>query len=414
MVLLLQRVPVSCATLEGDIMPQQLDDKGLKWRIQVRAGAQRPSEIVNGTVTEARQREAELKAKYGRLKLKKSRGETTGDYLQKWLKRTHHKAVSDATYETYERAIDRVLVRTIGAVVLTKLTSADILDAYQTAADGIDGQVYGPPYLRKCHALLNAALQDAVDDGKIRANPATARRIGQWLKGYRRTTPRRDMRPPALKDVQALLARMQTTKSGRRLYGPCLLALDTGLRRTEFLGLKWADIEVERALIHVQRDVVQTSHHGVIITDTKTLNSDRIVLLTRRAAQYLTDWRDQQNATRERLGNLWSDEDWVFPNTVVHLDSKPGRVWLPVTFSLLLKRETTKLGLPLEAHQLRRLHATIMEHAEVPQTEIAARLGHGSTEVTRDHYLFVVDDGQRAAVEKFEAAIGAADELTAE
>ena len=385
-------------------MPQRLNKEGTKWRVQVRAGDQRPSEIVHGDWREAEQREAELKAKFGRLKLKRT-PETVGEYLTTWLEATQRNAIGDQTYERYDTNIRCQLIPVVGHIALTRLTSADIIAGYQRLADGEGVGKCGPATIRKAHNVLRAAMDDAVDDGKLKANPASARRIAKWLRGYTRATPKADMSPPPLRDVQSLLQRMLTTDSGRRLYGPCLLMLDTGMRRQEVLALKWSDIDLELGVVRVTRAVVQTSRHGVIIKDTKTEHGERDHLLTERSRQYLIAHKADQERMAENLADRWAGEDWVFPNIAAHKGLPFGRLWMPTTFSMLLARESERLGMPLEPHQLRRLNATIKEHAGWPQTETAASLGHGDTTVTKKHYLFAVQDGQRERMDKFEAAL---------
>lgn len=394
-------------------MPQKLNKEGTKWRIQVRAGEQRPSEIVHGDKREADQREAELKAKYGRMKLKKAHGETVAEYLHRWLAGVSTEVIDTSTRERYDTNIRRQLGPIVGSIELTKLDSAAVISGYDALASGALGRRYDLATIRKAHNVLKAALEDAVEDQAIPSNPAASRRVSKWFKSMGRKRRKRSMTPPALKDVQAALGKLLTTDSGRLLYGPCLLALDTGLRRGELLGLKWSDIkfseageDLPMAVAEVQRSVAHT-RHTVEVKDTKTENSDRTVLLTRRATEYLRRLRADQDEARRLLPDEWVDEDWVFPAVTVWRSEKRGRVWKPNAFSALLERENVRQGFHLEVHALRRLHATIMEHAEVPQTEIAARLGHGSTDVTRGHYLFVVEDGQRQAVDAFEAAVGA-------
>ena len=387
-------------------MPQKLNKEGTKWRIQVRAGEQRPSEIVFGDRTEAVQREAELRAKVGRLSLKRSTGETIAEYLPKWL-RTMDGAIHKGTYERYDSSIRAILMPTMGHVELTRLTSDDIVKAYQSLTDGSRGRKYSPATIRKAHNVLRAALEDAAEPPRPRivANPASSRKVAKWLRGYTSVTPKNDLTPPPLKGVQALLTRMLTTDSGRRLYGPCLLALDTGLRRGEVLALRRDDISLDNGALEVHRAIEQTSRHGVFIKDTKRENGERTVGLTRRLATFLERHLADLDTMAETLGDRWVEEGWVFPNTAAHRGKTMGRVWLPVTFSMLLDRESEQLGLNVAMHDLRRLHATIMEHQGVPQTEIARHLGHGDTSVTQRHYLFSVEAGEREAVQAFEAAL---------
>ena len=365
-----------------------------KWRVQVRAGARRYGGIVYGTQRQAEQREAELKAKYGRRKMKGHAGETVAECLEDWLADWREGDVTPGTLERYQGRIRNMIVPTLGAVKINELTRKDIRRAYQALR-----KRYAVDTIRDAHNLLRAALDEAVCDDRIVGNPAA----GKGLLPRENDRPKRTL--PTLADVNATLARLRDTSSGRRCYGPALLALDTGMRVGEVLALKWSDIDLDTGVVYVQRAVQQTSSHGIIIKPPKTRAGERTLLLTRRSQEYLKQHRDDLDALRERLNESdVVDEGWVFPNTSLRR-GQVGRMWTPGTFHPLLAKVTKDAGLQLQMHDLRRLHATILEHENVPQTEIAAQLGHSRPDVTRDRYLFAVDDAKQKRVEAFERAL---------
>jgi integrase len=280
---------------------------------------------------------------------------------------------------------------------LARLGRDDIKDAYNRLTE----LGYAPSTVRATHNLLRAALDDAVESGRIGANPAASRHLVPVAEKPKRTIP-------TLKDVNGLLSRLRASDRGRLVYGPALIALDTGLRRSEVLALKWSDLDLDTGLMEVQRAFEQTSQQGVIVKEPKTASGTRTVLLTKRSVEFLRAHQVEQDELREQFADLWLEEDWVFPCVTPMREHRPGRLWQPNMFTATFFRETKAAGLHIGMHDLRRLHSTTLEHAQVPQTEIAARLGHSNPQVTRRHYLFAVPDGQRQAVEAFEEAISEA------
>jgi integrase len=97
---------------------------------------------------------------------------------------------------------------------------------------------------------------------------------------------------------------------GDRLQVLYLLAIHTGLRRGELLGLKWGDVDPDRGTLQVQR-TLSAAKDGPTFTTPKT-NKGRSVRLTTQAIQALRDHRKRQIEERLKYGGLWQDHGLVF------------------------------------------------------------------------------------------------------
>jgi integrase len=108
---------------------------------------------------------------------------------------------------------------------------------------------------------------------------------------------------------------MQVAK-GDRLEALYVLALMTGLRRGELLGLRWSDVDLEGRRLVVRRSLQVNDEGRWVLGAPKTKHSRRPVLLTGTAVKALREHRDRQDIEREKAGELWHERDLVFTNTV--------------------------------------------------------------------------------------------------
>ena len=168
---------------------------------------------------------------------------------------------------------------------------------------------------------------------------------------------------------------MLSAASGDRLEALYVLAVYTGLRRSEILGLKWTDVDLEAATLSVQRSL----ERGGTLNPPKRNKSRRTVKLTGQAVEALRSHRARQNEERLRLGSLWEDHDLVFPNQVgkpMNADNLYHREFKP-----LLK----KAGLSgFTFHSLRHTFATLLCSKNVNPKIVQEVLGHATISQTMD------------------------------
>lgn len=103
---------------------------------------------------------------------------------------------------------------------------------------------------------------------------------------------------------------MLSAAHGNRLEAIYVVAIHTGLRRSELLGLKWTDVDLDAGFLSVQRSLGTDG----TFNPPKRNKSRCTVKLTGQAAEALNSQRARQNEERLRLGSLWEDHDLVFPN----------------------------------------------------------------------------------------------------
>lgn len=203
----------------------------------------------------------------------------------------------------------------------------------------------------------------------------------------------------------ALAHALLDTARGARNEVLYVVAVHTGLRQGELLGLKWTDVDMagETGRLSVRRSLKKVEG-GLAFGPPKNRASRRGVPLNRTAAAALVDHRRRQNEERLRPpGEAWDDHDLVFPNRAGH----------PTDHNNLYRREYLPLlaraGLAGEGftfHALRHAFATALLSRKEHPKKVQALMGHSSIVQTMDTYSHLLEDIGGDAVDGLDEAFG--------
>jgi len=304
---------------------------------------------------------------------------TLGAYLGQWLAHARGR-VRAKTLDGYEALVRIHATPMLGEIALSALRPLDLQRAY--------AQLLGPEHglsagsVLNLHLVLTQALGQAQRWGMIATNPA---------HGAQPPRPRRA--EPAVVD-RALAARLLQVTEGTRFELPVALAISTGMRRGEILGLRWADLGADLSVAHVNRSL-QVVAGALVFEEPKTRRSRRAVALPAFVGPYLERQRLAQRGRRAEAP-AWSDLDVVY-------DRGDGRPVNPGTLSAGWHGFCRKSGLPhVRFHDLRHAHATLMLLQGVHPKVVSERLGHASVGITLDTYSHVLPSMQSEAVQAFD------------
>jgi integrase len=183
---------------------------------------------------------------------------------------------------------------------------------------------------------------------------------------------------------------------------PLRVAIHTGLRQGELLGLKWDDVDLEDGIFQVRRTLAITKN-GPVFTSPKTSGSRRSVKLTRKAIEALKGHLERQLAEIDRVGSLWNPGDshgLIFASeTGEPLDR---RVVTKSKFKPLPKRA----GIPeIRFHDLRHTCATLLLTRNVNPKIVSEMLGHATIAITLDTYSHVLQNMRDQAAAAMEEAL---------
>jgi integrase len=310
--------------------------------------------------------------------------DSLGSYLENWLRDIVKPNLSPRTVEGYESIINKhIIPAKVGKIPLTQLKPPDIQGYY---SDKLQSGLSNRTVLH--HAMcLHGALRNAVKTGLVPFNICDA------------TTPpkavKKEMQIMNEKEMQIFLELARNTRYHTLFY----LALFTGMRRGELLGLKWSDIDLLGMQISVNRSLYQLANGEIIITKPKTNKSRRLISLTPSTCEVIRDEYAKQKATQESLAAQWNEDSFVFSEW-------DGKHLLPNTISHAWQKLAKKAGMKgVRLHDSRHSHATLMLKAGIHPKIVSERLGHSSITITLDTYSHVVPGLQQAAANKFDELV---------
>jgi integrase len=237
------------------------------------------------------------------------------------------------------------------------------------------------------HSVLKSALEHAVREEEIPRNVARNVRTG---------TPRpRRFEPFTTEEARAFLA----AASDHRLQPLFELALHTGLRKGELLGLRWEDLDLVGGTASIRRTLQRTNSGGLTALPTKTQSSERRIALPTPCLHSLEQHRTQQRKEQETAGIGWRDGGYVFtrPN-----GAPIEGATLTRHFTALLRQARLRR---IRFHDLRHSTATLLLEQGVELVVIKELLGHAHIGVTATVYAHVRLHLQRSAIDVLGAAL---------
>jgi integrase len=321
------------------------------------------------------------------LPITRDERQTIAQYLQQWIKGVEPQ-IRPSSHRRYGNYVRLHLVPGLGKITLAKLT-AQQLQAFYTAklAEGLSSTT-----VHHMHCLLHRALKDAERMGLVQRN------VTEQVRAPRRSTT--EMQTLTQDQADSFLAAAQ----GDRFYALYVLALTTGMRQGELLGLRWTDIDLDgpRPALQVRMALQEDAQHRLVIAEPKTPHSRRRLHLTAIAVEALRAHRVRQHEERLVLGAAWdASRDLVFPNTRGGL-MDPYKL-VRFNFRPIVQRA----GLPsLRFHDLRHTAATLLISHGIHHKVVSEMLSRADIATTLRVYAHVTPTMQQAAVDIMDRMFG--------
>lgn len=303
---------------------------------------------------------------------------TVGAWLDTWTTE-YLGGVKPSTVAAYKSTVKNHLKPGLGAIRLDELNAHTIQSLYNRLGD-----TRSPKTVKNVHGILHKALQQAVINRYIPFNPAEACVLPR--------AERKELKP--LDD--ALISAFLKAVKGHQFEDLFRVALFTGIREGEILGLCWDVVDLDKGTIHIIRQLQKISGEWVLVT---TKNSKgRTITLAPFVVQILRTVKHQQLENRLRYGDCWEDSGFVFTNELgQHLNRH--------TVLKNFKKIMAQIGSPeTRFHDLRHSYAVASIRSGDDIKTVQENLGHATAAFTLNVYGHVTDQMKQesaARMEKF-------------
>ena len=307
---------------------------------------------------------------------------TVGQFLETWLTDTVKTTVRPRTAESYGELVRLHLAPGLGRTPLTKLAPQDVQKLInRKLATGLS-----PRRVQNIHAVLRRALGQAEKWGMVPRNVAKL------------------VDAPRVKHVEVSPFTPEQSRlfieavRGDRLEALYIVAISTGLRQGELLGLAWTDLDLDGGQLSVH-STLQRIDGEYQLVEPKTAKSRRTLALPRIAIEALEARKINQVAERLLADQKWDESTLVFTSG----SGKPlSRHNVTRDFQALLAR----VGLPRQRfHDLRHTAASLLLAQNVQPRDLMEILGHSQISLTMNTYSHVMPSALQDAANRMDSIL---------
>jgi integrase len=301
---------------------------------------------------------------------------TVGALATRWLE-FKQRRVKASTFTDYSDALQRFIVPMIGKKYLESLRPLELQSFIDTVAE-----VSSDTHANRVLTRLRMMLKDAVRWQLLGQNPA------EHVKPFKIIA--KDDDDVKILELHEMAALLDYAKS-HRLYAMVYLALMTGLRIAELLGLRWVDVKMAESSLNVVQTAIHTKGKMIMQLNAKTNASSRAIILSSDVISALKQHQERQQVERQGAGEAWqADNGLVFPNQLGGvLDYANARRSL---VSLGKRASLSHVGW----HMLRHTHASLLIARGASAKAVADRLGHTDEAFTLRTYVHLFASQKKA------------------
>lgn len=286
-----------------------------------------------------------------------SKNMTLVEYMNYWFEQCCITKLSPTTYESYRRNIDKYIIPQLGNIKLSNLLPLQLQSFYNILSATLSNTsiVY-------IHRILHSALNQAMKWDLVVRNVADNVEV-----------PKKNKYNATILNSEQLGKLIEVIKD-TYIYIPVMIAISTGMRRGEVLGLTWENIDLENATLRVVQAIYPTQN-GLVVLPPKTKTSIRKISLPPTLVAIL----------KEHKNNCKNDNNYV-------CTLEDGNLVSPSSLNHRFKQILKDNNLPsIRFHDLRHSHASLLLSQGVQAKVISERLGHSNINITMDLYSHIYE-----------------------
>ena len=310
---------------------------------------------------------------------------TLSEFIEYWFDTVATTYLKYETLTLYRNVYKNHIVNEIGYVKINKITAIMLQNYFLKKQEQFNCNS-NVGTVKVIKNILNNVYKLALKQNIIKINPMT-----QVEFKNKKETLKKDLKVIPENELKEIKKAIQNT----RYYIPYIIALHTGARRGEILGLTWEDVDFENNRISINKALQYQKNVGLVLVGTKTKSSIRNFKMTNRLTQELKSHYLNFQTSKEYYGSLYHQEyNFICCN-------EDGTPIHPTRFSTFFINLFKRLGYKYSFHDLRHTHATMLHEAGANLKVIQERLGHSDIRTTMNIYSHMTTTLEDEAVDKF-------------
>ena len=364
---------------------------------------------------------------------------TVEQFGHKWLHDYVCKELEKTTQVRYRNGLEKVVFPRIGHLKLSQIKPSTIQglvnDMRQDGFDygrGRKGE-YSDESIRTIKTILSSMMSAAVEDGLIQSNPCSTR-----IRKHKKVSTKKQAKRSFTIDetirflkiiedpIPVIVASRKSVRHGKevdvsgyaskelivstKFQALFIVAIFSGTRREEILGLKWKDVDFDGMTISICRAVEYVPGEPIFVKTPKSEAGYRKIFLPQACIDKLARLKEEQQKEIENLGTYWVgsrdiEENWCFTqaNGMVMHPATPRQKMQRIirAYNRTVNAEDEKLPV-ITFHELRHTSASLLIAQGMEVTAVAKRLGHADASTTLRVYAHSFEERDRTASDMLE------------
>lgn len=328
-------------------------------------------------------------------------GITLSDFVEQYYYEKVENRLSPNTLVFYRSVIDQFILPSFGKTRVADISSkhlqalVDFLSAPGSRCDESNVEPLSASTVKRYTTVFSSVMNEAFKMGLAEKDILHKQYI-DYPKIYKQSLQAYDK-----DEVKIFFDSLE--KEHPKIKGMLYTSLLLGLRRGEVVGLMWTDFDFKKNCLYITRSAYKTVGEKQSVKMPKSKSSVRKVFYPDEYIEVLEEWRKEQQQERERAGDNWEEQGFVFTN-------ENGGMMSIYALTRICSEHEKKCGLRhLKLHGLRHTCGSLMIQNGVDIETVRSMFGHESIRTTQQ-YLSSYDKSKRRAADLFISQLKRRDE----
>lgn len=313
--------------------------------------------------------------------------------LKEWKPKYAIKHLAPKTYDTHMTYIRNRILPTFQHFTIDQvkpmhiISFLDNLSEEGMRSDGHEGKLSSST-IQYHHRILRNIFKRAVEWKLIKESPAESVKKPKVSK--------HEVNVYDENQASALMEALEKEQLHWQVY--IKLAITTGLRRSELLGLELKHFDLDKGVILVRQGLTYTKEHGFVIGELKSRGSTRNVSIPQSLIPLIKKLISRKKHERMATEELWKSDHFLL------FSDWSGKPLHPSSVNTWWKRFIKRRSLDyINPHALRHTSATLLINKGVHAKTISSRLGHADIKTTMNIYGHALESADYSAANEFDS-----------